>query len=66
MASRMGGGLVGIGRSKARVYMEKQTGVRFDDVAGDEAKAELKEIVDFLKDPKPMAGSGRACPRACC
>jgi len=64
LAGRMGGGLVGIGQSKARVYMEKQTGVSFDDVAGvDEAKAELVEIVDFLKGPKAYGRLGARVPK---
>jgi cell division protease FtsH len=64
-ADRMGaGGLVGIGRSKAKVYMEKSTGVSFDDVAGvDEAKAELQEIVDFLKNPKEHGRLGARVPK---
>jgi cell division protease FtsH len=56
LVRRMGpqGGLMAIGKSKARVYVEHQTGVTFDDVAGiDEARAELMEIVDFLKHPDP-------------
>jgi cell division protease FtsH len=65
MADKMGaGGLIGIGKSKAKVYMEKQTGVSFDDVAGvDEAKAELQEIVEFLKNPKEHGRLGARVPK---
>jgi cell division protease FtsH len=66
MADRMGapGGLVGIGRSRARVSMERQTGVRFDDVAGvDEAKAELQEVVEFLRDPREHGRLGARVPK---
>lgn len=59
-----GGGLLGIGKSKAKIYMEKSTGVRFDDVAGvDEAKAELQEIIDFLKNPKEHGRLGARIPK---
>jgi cell division protease FtsH len=67
MADRMGGGLGGfmsIGKSRAKVYVEKDTGVTFADVAGvDEAKAELQEIVAFLKDPQGHGRLGARMPK---
>jgi cell division protease FtsH len=63
---RMGAasGLVSLGKSKAKVYMEKQTGVTFEDVAGiDEARAELMEIVDFLKTPDRYRRLGGKIPK---
>ena len=63
----MGGmhsGLMAIGKSKAKVYMERSTGVTFDDVAGiDEARAELMEIVDFLRDPERYRRLGGRIPK---
>jgi cell division protease FtsH len=64
MGGGVGGGLMQIGKSKARVYVESDTGVTFDDVAGvDEAKDELKEIIDFLKDPKGYGRLGGRMPK---
>lgn len=60
----MGGGFMNIGKSKAKVYVEQQTGVRFEDVAGvDESKAELQEIIDFLKAPEEYGKLGARMPR---
>jgi cell division protease FtsH len=65
MAEKQGfGGFMSIGKSNAKVYVERTTGVTFDDVAGvDEAKAELKEIVDFLKEPKRHGRLGARIPK---
>ena len=66
-ADRMGGGMGGfmsIGKSRAKVYVERDTGVTFADVAGvDEAKAELQEIVAFLKDPQGYGRLGARMPK---
>ena len=65
MSKRMGGGGIGgIGQSKAKVYMEKETGVTFADVAGqDEAKESLVEIIDFLHNPQKYAAIGAKLPK---
>src|SRR5258705_4837216 len=57
-------GLLAIGKSRAKVYVEHSTGVTFDDVAGiDEARAELMEIVDFLKQPERYRRLGGKIPK---
>ena len=66
IAKRMSGdGIMGgIGASKAKMYMEKQTGVTFKDVAGqDEAKESLQEIIDFLHNPQKYADIGAKLPK---
>ena len=66
MTKRMskGGGMMGIGKSNAKMYMEKQTGVTFLDVAGeDEAKESLQEVVDFLHNPGKYTGIGAKLPK---
>ncbi|HEY8974997.1 MAG TPA: ATP-dependent zinc metalloprotease FtsH [Burkholderiaceae bacterium] len=58
------GGLMGVGRSNAKVHVENDTGVTFDDVAGiDEAKAELEEVVQFLRHPQEFGRLGARIPR---
>lgn len=58
------GGMMSVGKSRAKVYVERDTGVTFEDVAGvDEAKAELREIVDFLKQPKKYGRLGARIPK---
>ena len=66
LGKRMGGdGMMGgFGKSKAKVYMEKQTGVTFKDVAGqDEAKESLQEIIDFLHNPQKYTEIGAKLPK---
>ena len=66
LTKRMGGdGMMGgFGKSKAKVYMEKQTGVTFRDVAGqDEAKESLQEIIDFLHNPQKYTAIGAKLPK---
>jgi cell division protease FtsH len=65
MAEKQGfGGLMTVGKSKAKIYVEKDTKTSFDDVAGvDEAKDELKEIVEFLKQPKEYGRLGAHVPK---
>ena len=59
----LGGGFMSIGKSNAKVYVEKDIGVTFDDVAGvDEAKEELKEVVGFLRDPASYGRLGARVP----
>ena len=61
---RMGGGAMGVGKNTAKVYVEKQTGVTFKDVAGqDEAKESLQEVVDFLHNPKKYRDIGAKLPK---
>ena len=60
----LGGGLMQVGKSRAKIYVEKDTKTTFADVAGaDEAKAEIKEIVDFLKDAESYGRLGARVPK---
>lgn len=59
-----GGGMLGVGKSNAKVYMEQKTGVTFRDVAGqDEAKESVREIVDFLHNPGKYTSIGAKLPK---
>ncbi|MEW5745216.1 MAG: ATP-dependent zinc metalloprotease FtsH [Nitrospirota bacterium] len=59
-----GGGLMAVGKSKAKVYVEGETKVTFDDVAGvEEAEEELKEVIEFLKNPQKFQGLGGKIPK---
>ena len=59
-----GGGMMGVGKTTAKVYVEKSTGVTFKDVAGqDEAKESLQEVVDFLHNPKRYTDIGAKLPK---
>ncbi len=60
----MGGGFMNIGKSKAKIYVEHETGVTFEDVAGvDESKTELEEIINFLKAPNDYGKLGARMPK---
>ncbi|KTD10955.1 protease, ATP-dependent zinc-metallo [Legionella gratiana] len=62
--SSTAGGVLDVGKSKAKIYMEKETHVSFQDVAGvDEAKAELMEVVEFLKNPQHYTRIGAHIPK---
>ena len=64
--SKSGGGMMGVGKSTAKVYVQKETGVTFRDVAGqDEAKESLQEVVDFLHNPGKYMQIGAKLPKGC-
>jgi cell division protease FtsH len=65
LAEKQGfGGMVNVGKSKAKIFVQRDTGVTFDDVAGiDEAKAELLEVVSFLKDQPKYSRLGARIPK---
>ena len=64
MMNRAGGGMMGVGKSKAKAYIQKDTGVTFRDVAGqDEAKESLQEVVYFLHNPQRYTGIGAKLPK---
>lgn len=64
MASRNGGGIMGVGKSNAKMYVQKETGVTFRDVAGqEEAKESMRELVDFLNNPSKYTHIGAKLPK---
>ena len=66
LMKKMSGGAMGVGKSTAKVYVEKTTGVTFKDVAGeDEAKESLQEVVDFLHNPGKYSQIGAKLPKGC-
>ncbi len=66
MNRNSGGGIMGVGRSKAKAYVQQETGVTFKDVAGEEeAKESLQEVVDFLHNPAKYTTIGAKLPKGC-
>ena len=64
LSKKMGGGIMGVGQSKAKMYMQDKTGITFKDVAGqEEAKESLDEIVDFLHNPSKYTAIGAKQPK---
>ncbi len=64
LSKKMGGGIMGVGQSKAKMYMQNKTGISFKDVAGqEEAKESLNEIVDFLHNPTKYTAIGAKQPK---
>ncbi len=64
MSNNSGNGMMGVGKNKAKIYVQKQTGVTFADVAGqDEAKESLQEVVDFLENPGKYTAIGARLPK---
>ena len=64
LGSKMGGGIGSVGKSNAKMYVEKSTGITFRDVAGqDEAKESLEEIIDFLHNPEKYTAIGAKLPK---
>ena len=64
ISKKMGGGIFGAGKSNAKVYVQKETGITFKDVAGqEEAKESLSEIVDFLHNPEKYSKIGAVQPK---
>lgn len=64
MMNKSGGGMMGVGKSKAKTYVQKETGISFKDVAGqDEAKESLQEVVEFLHNPDKYSAIGAKLPK---
>ena len=64
--NRGNGGIMGVGKSRAKAYVQKETGITFKNVAGqDEAKESLQEVVDFLHNPGEIYGCGSQASQGC-